>query len=220
MADNLSDRRGVYDGLEDKYSTTAFDTNSEANKSKVANEAMAGVASQFNSLDQQNNRQMSRMGVNPSSGRSQAMNNQMAIAQAGAQAGAANKARSDLDVLADSRQKTAIGFGSPLTGQMLSTVGLAGTTGNQAMTSAAQPITQRLSFAGGLSDIYGKASDGYKGLWQSQNLTASQQAGINASENASNSADNAALIGAAIKAFTPNDKGQTAAGTVFDILLG
>lgn len=216
FADSLSDRRTQFDGMEDQYSKTAFDTNSTANKNKVANEAIAGIASQFNSVRDQGNRQLERQGVNPASGKAMALNNQMAISQAAAQAGAANKARSDLDVLADSRQKTAIGFGSPLTGQALSAAQLGNSTGTSAINSAATPVSQRLSFAGGLSDIYGNAADGYKGLWQSQNLTAAQQANLNAAESASNASDNAALIGAAVKAFTPNDSGATAAGSIWD----
>jgi len=188
LSNNLAQRRGQFDGMEDKYAKMAFDTNSEANKERVAGQATADVAQQFGNMRDQAVRNATRSGVNPASGRFAALQNQTGIAQAGAQAQAANKARQDLDVLADSRQRTAIGFGQPLTGQAMNAAQLAGGLGNYAAASAAQPLSQRLNFAGGVSNLYGNAVNGYQGLWQSQNLTASQLANINA-QNAQNEAN-------------------------------
>jgi len=195
LSNNLASRRSQFDGMEDKYAKTAFDTNSEANQNRVAGQAVADVAQQFSSMQGANQRNMARMGVNPSSGRAMAMGNQTAIAQAGAQAGAANKARQDLDVLADSRQRTAIGFGAPLVGQAQSAAGLSNTLSNSAINSAAAPVNQRLAFAGGLSNIYGNAASGYNNLWNSQNLTAAQLADINANNAANDTSENNALLG-------------------------
>ena len=196
LSGNLAKRRGQFDGMEDAYSKTAMETNSAGNQQRVANEASAGVAQQFGNLKQQGDRSMARMGVNPSSGRAAAMSNQMAIAQAAATVGAQSKARNDLDVLADSRQRTAIGFGSPLVAQSMSATQNANAIGNSAIKSANNPLESRLNFAGGISNMYGNAANGYKDLWQSQNLTASQQANLNSSNADRDSGEQNAFIGA------------------------
>jgi hypothetical protein len=220
LSQSLATRRGTFDGMEDKYAKTAFDTNSQANQARVADQAAAGITTQFDNLRGQTNRSLARSGVNPASGRALAMNNQMAISQAAASAGAQNKAINDLEVLADSRQRTAIGFGSGLTGQGLSAASMSNGIANSALSAAAAPVTQRLSFAGGLSNLYGDAADGYKGLWQSKNLTAADQARLSAAESASDDADTAALLSAGIKLLTPNDAGKSAAGSIFDTVSG
>jgi len=214
LSNNLASRRSQFDGMEDKYAKTAFETNNQANQDRVAGQATADVAQQFGSMQAANQRNLARQGVNPNSGRALAMGNQTAIAQAAAQAGAANKARQDLDVLADSRQRTAIGFGTPLVGQAQSAAGLSNTLSNSAINSAAAPLNQRLSFAGGLSNIYGSAASGYGNLWQSQNLTAAQQADLDARNAASDDSNTNALLGAA-GAFLGSNTG----GKVLDKVL-
>lgn len=182
FSDGLLDRTQKFDGLQDAYAENAFGMNSAARQDQVANEASAGVANKFAGLRAQGLRQMSRTGVNPGSGRSLAMNNQMGISEAAAQAGAANKARQDLEMTANERQKTAIGFGASLPGQTMSAAAQASSLGNQAGTSALAPMSNRLAFAGGVSNLYGDAADGYKGYWQSQNLTPGQQAELSGAE--------------------------------------
>lgn len=195
LSNNLATRRGQFDGMEDQYAKTAFETNNEANQQRVAGQAAADISQQFGSLKGQTDRDLARKGVNPNSGRALAMGNQMAIAQAGASAGAQNKARQDLDVLADSRQRTAIGFGAPLTGQAMSAAQNSNAIGNSAIASAASPLTQRLNFAGGISNLYGNAVNDYNGLWSSQNLTAAQLADQNAANAARDTSENNALLG-------------------------
>lgn len=69
----------------------AFDT--EGKRDELAGLALGDVNQGFSSARDQNSRAMGRMGVNPSSGRSMAMGNQMAIAQAAAQSSAMQKVR-------------------------------------------------------------------------------------------------------------------------------
>lgn len=69
----------------------AFDT--EARRDELAGQANADVNSSFAAAREQQQRGLSRMGVNPGSGKALAMSNQMALAQAAAGANAQNKVR-------------------------------------------------------------------------------------------------------------------------------
>lgn len=91
----MLDRRGSLSTLQDKQVTDAANFDTEGRRSELAGAAMADVNQGFSSARDQASRGLSRMGVNPSSGRSLAMGNQTAIAQAAALAGAGTKARTD-----------------------------------------------------------------------------------------------------------------------------
>jgi hypothetical protein len=67
--------------------------NSGARTDQMLGEAQADTTSAFNNAQAQQQRGLSRMGINPNSGRSLAMNNQNSIAQASAQAGVSAKVR-------------------------------------------------------------------------------------------------------------------------------
>jgi len=89
----MLDRRGNLSGLQDTLLSDAKDFNTDARREQLAGQANADVTSAFNNVQGQQQRGLSRMGVNPSSGRSLAMNNQTGIAQASATASAMNKTR-------------------------------------------------------------------------------------------------------------------------------
>lgn len=209
LAQKLAGRVDSFSGMQDKYAADAFDLNNPAKQQQVADQAVAGVASKFGNLRAQGMRQSERKGVNPGSGAALAMNGQLGIAQATAEAGAASKARNDLELVANDRQKTAIGFGANLGTQSAQAAQVSGMLGDRAAASAAAPLTNKLGFAGGISKLYGNAADGYKGLWSSQNLTAGQLADQSRADNAASSADNAALLGA-IGSFAASDTGSKA----------
>jgi len=86
-------RRGNLSGLQDTLLSDAREFNTDARREQLAGQANADVTSAFNNVQGQQQRALSRMGVNPSSGRSLAMNNQTSIAQAAATASAMNKTR-------------------------------------------------------------------------------------------------------------------------------
>ena len=66
---------------------------SQAYKDQQVAQALADTQTQFSNAQQQQIRDLARMGVNPNSGRAQALANQTSIAQAAAMASAANKTR-------------------------------------------------------------------------------------------------------------------------------
>lgn len=89
----MLDRRVKLSGLQDTMLGDAAKFNTDDRSNELAGRAMADVNQGFSSAREQSGRAMARMGVNPSSGRALAMDNQMQIAQAGALAGASNNAR-------------------------------------------------------------------------------------------------------------------------------
>lgn len=196
LAGGLTSRISTFNGLQDQYATGAFGANSPERQQQVSDQASASVATNADNLRQQGVRQMERKGINPGSGAAMALNTQFGINQASAQAGAANKARQDLEVVANDRQKTAIGFGANLASQATNADQVSGIMADRAVASALAPVKNKLDFAGGISGIYDKAVGGYKGLWTSQNLSADQQAVLNAADSRASASDNAALLGA------------------------
>jgi hypothetical protein len=176
LADTLVDRVGDFNDLQDQYSASAFGYNSADRQKQVSDRAAADVSSKFDATQQEAQRQLSRRGVNPASGRQLALTNQLGLAKASAMAAASNKARQDLDNTADERQKTAIKFGDNLPNQITSLGQGSVYAGNSAVNAATAPLTNRLNFAGGISNIYGNAADGYKSIYSTTNLTPAQQA--------------------------------------------
>ena len=183
-----------FDAMQDAYAADAQNYNSAARQKQVGDEAAAGISKQFSSVQDQGNRQLERKGINPFSGRSLAMNGQLGIAKAAATAGAANQARADLERVADERKRTAIGYGQNLTSQAGNLAQSAALVGNSAVSAAQVPLTNRLNYIGGISNIYGNANTNYGDIWKATNLTASDQARLNAASDAQDSADQSALI--------------------------
>lgn len=218
LASNRANRISQYDGMEDRYANDAFNHNSEANQELVAGKAAADVAQKFAAAKGEASRELSRMGVNPSSGRFASMFNQAGIASAAAQAQAMAKARSDLEKEANDRQKTAIGFGANLANQATSAAQNSALIGNSAINAAGAPLKNRLDFAGGISNIYGNAASGYGDLWKSTNLSAAQQAQLDANNAANESNGYAALLGAGAKLLGTATNGgkSTVAGDIWN----
>jgi hypothetical protein len=89
----MLNRRGSLSGLQDTLVKDANDFSSAERQDQLVGQAQADVNKGFSSARDQQGRAMSRMGVNPSSGKALATNNQTSIAQAAASAGASNQAR-------------------------------------------------------------------------------------------------------------------------------
>lgn len=118
----------------------AFNTPERVNQ--AVDKAQADVNAGFSNAQSQNQRAMSRMGINPSSGRAAALNNQTAMAQAAALAGAANKARTDTETLGYARKMDAANLGRNLASNQATSAGVALNAGNSAVSNAGQTLNQ------------------------------------------------------------------------------
>lgn len=127
--------------IEERMVREAEGFDSEERKARMAAEAGADVTRAYQGATDQNQRAMQRMGVNPNSGRYQALAREAGLAQAKDTAGAMNKARRDTELQGMAMRQNAAQFGRgmPTTGIAADTAALqAGNaaTGNIAGQSA------------------------------------------------------------------------------------
>lgn len=135
-------RRGLLAGQQDQLIQDAQNFNTNERRQQLRDEAYADVNSAFSNARGQGLRTMNRMGINPNSGRTLAMNNDASLAQAAAVASASHKvnaaARAEGYALTDravnalagypamGMQATGAGAGYGASGLALANQGLAG----------------------------------------------------------------------------------------------
>lgn len=178
----MLDRRGQLSGMQDQLVQDAKSFDSGAKANELAGKAQASVQQAFANTEAQQMRSLSRMGVNPNSGKFAAMSNQNSLAKASALAGAANNARTQAEDMGykltdratnalagyPSLGMTATGQGAQYGGLGLNTVN----TGLQGMNSG---------FGQG-ANVAGSNAQGYGNIWGQQNDA--YQADLNASNAA------------------------------------
>lgn len=169
-------KRGQLSTFQDKAIADANKFSSADYANQQAAIGLADVNQGFSSARAQQARGLSRMGINPNSGRALAMGNQMSIAQAGAGAQAANMARTaarDLGLRYDDRASgllsgypsmgmatTGSGAGFGAAGLSLANSGLAGmNSGYGAASGAAGNMGQNAAGMYGAEASYKNAQD-------------------------------------------------------------
>ena len=131
-----------------------------ARSEQAASKAMADMESQFGNEQAQQQRAMTRMGVNPNSGRFALMGNQMAMAQAAAKAGAASKARDNVELQGYARKMDAANMGRNLASNQATSAGVALNAGNSAANNAGTPLTQANQAMATMGQGFGTAIQG------------------------------------------------------------
>ena len=108
------ERRGQLTGLQNQMIGEARDFNTENRGAELAAQAGADVEQAFANQRQASGRAMARMGINPNSGRSSAMDAEMSMAQAtakaGIQGGARQAARAEGRALTDRASNALAGY--------------------------------------------------------------------------------------------------------------
>ena len=135
-------QKNTFRPMEQAIVSGAQNYDTQARRDSEAGKAMADVTQGFSNARDQNTRAMSRMGVNPSSGRMQAMGNQTAIAQAAAMAGAAGQARDKVETQGYARRMDAANLGRGLASNQATSAGIALNAGNSAVNNAGQTLAQ------------------------------------------------------------------------------
>jgi len=168
------ERRGQLTGLQDQMIGEARDFNAENRGAELAAQAGADVEQAFANQRQASGRAMARMGINPNSGRSSAMDAEMSMAQAtakaGIQGGARQAARAEGRALTDRASNALSGY--PAMG--MSTTGSGAqfaANGIGLANSAAAGRTAGYGMAGGMAgqmgqnatNMYGTQSRDYYG---------------------------------------------------------
>ena len=135
-------QKNTFRPLEAGIVSDALGYDNPARRDAAAGRAMADVEQQFGNEAAQQQRAMARMGVNPGSGRMLAMGNQMAMAQAAAKAGAANKARDSIELQGYARKMDAANMGRGLASSQATSAGVAMNAGNSAANTGGMALTQ------------------------------------------------------------------------------
>lgn len=178
-------QRDKLGGLLDSVVRQAREFNTEDRQAQLAAEATGDVNQAFASARGQSMRDMSRMGVNPSSGRVQAMENAMSLSQAAMLASAANKTRQAARLEGYGLTDRAV---NALSGYPAQASGLGG-TGLTLANSGLSGLNAGLTTAGQLSGSLGSNATG---------MYSAQASYKNAQDNIANEGYGA-LLGAGAK---------------------
>lgn len=125
-------QRDTYRPLEQSIVADAQRFNTEAYRDQLAGQAAADAGRAFGISQQQNQRAMASMGVNPNSGRFAAQQNASGLQQAAMRANAMTGARNQATQMGYARQLDAAGLGRGLAGASLGAYGGASQAGSMA----------------------------------------------------------------------------------------
>ena len=194
---------------EDIYKA-AQEYDTEANRERLAQEAIGDVKSSFGIQAQDLERRNQSFGINPTSGRSVGTANAMGAMQAATEASAATRVRTAAEQLGLARKMDAIGLTQGQFGNQATSTALALNAGGQALNAGQVPMANYGQMSSAMGQTYGGASQGYGQIGnlgvqtyniQSQNYQAEQnrQAQQNAGASAGFGSAIGAIGGAAMK---------------------
>ncbi len=135
-------QKGTFRPLEQGIVADAQAYDTPERREAKASQATADVGMQVALAKQARDRDLMRKGVAPGSGKMLTMSNQMALGEAAAKAGAANKAREQVEVQGYARTMDAANLGRNLASNQATSAGVALNAGNSAVSNAGVPLTQ------------------------------------------------------------------------------
>lgn len=153
--------RETFRPLEKQIVKEAEDYSTEGKREALATTAAADVNTAFTNTRAQEGRALSRMGVNPNSGRFAALNNQLSLGQAATSAGAMNKTRTDAEQLGFARRMDAAGLGRNLAGNASTAYGVSLSAGEGARNNAMAAGNQMGQGYNATQQGYGAAANSY-----------------------------------------------------------
>jgi hypothetical protein len=194
---------------EDIYKA-AQEYDTEANRERLAQEAIGDVKGAFGIQAQDLERRNQSFGIDPTSGRSTGTANAIGAMQAATEASAATRVRTAAEQLGLARKMDAIGLTQGQFGNQATSTALALNAGGQALNAGQVPMANYGQMSSAMGQTYGGASQGYGQIGQlgiqsyniqSQNYQAEQnrQAQQNAGASAGFGSALGAIGGAAMK---------------------
>ena len=145
-------QRDVFRPLERSIVQDAQDFNTEAYREQLASQAAADAGRAFGISQQQNQRAMAAMGINPNSGRFAGMQQAAGLQQAATRAAAMTGTRRQAEQMGYARQLDAAGLGRGLAGASLGAYGGAtgaGSAAGQSAQSAGQNYMGNMAIGAG-----------------------------------------------------------------------
>jgi hypothetical protein len=170
-------QKNTFRPLEQRMVTDAQNYNSQARQDAEAGKAVATVQQQIDASLGQQQRGMTRMGVNPNDGRFAAMNNQMAMQGALGKAQAANASRSATELQGYARMADAANLGRGLASSQATSAGVSLNAGNNAVNNAGVPLTQAQNATNMVGNGFNTALQGMGSASNTFNSIANSQAG-------------------------------------------
>jgi hypothetical protein len=153
--------RNTFRPLEQAIVRDAAEYNTEAKREELARTASADVSQAFGVARQMSDRDLQSRGLNPTSGRFAALNNQLNVQEALARAGAQNQARGQADQLGFARRMDAAGLGRNLAPNASTAYGVSLQASNQAGGSYQAPGNFMSNSYGQGSNMLGQATGAY-----------------------------------------------------------
>lgn len=157
LARDAAKERLKYRALEDTIIQDAQTFNKQQQTDQFAGRAAADTQQALATQQGIANRNLTRMGINPNSGRFAQLNSQFALGGAGMTAGAKNNARFQADAMGRQITGNAAALGRNLPGQALSAVGTAGNLGGATsglLNAQSAPMYQ--GFQGAMGGLQGQ----------------------------------------------------------------
>ncbi len=153
-------QKNTFRPLEEGIVSEAQNYDTAARREQAAGEAMADVQVQLDAAQGQQQRNLTRMGVAPNSGKMLSLSNQTALAGAAAKAGAANTARKNVELQGYARKMDAANLGRNLASNQATSAGVALNQGNSAVSNANVPNTVTNQGIGVMNSSLGAAQQG------------------------------------------------------------
>ncbi len=162
QAQEASDRnKALFQPLQERLVNEAQGYDTTARREAAAAQARAGVESSMGAAQQGLQRSLLRMGVQPGSGRSLALQQDAALAKGAAIAGASSKAVKDVEQQGYARRMDAAGMGMGVLGNQATQQQIASNTGSAAVGSSSAANAAGMSGAGLMSQGFGMGLQGF-----------------------------------------------------------
>jgi len=160
----------VFQPLQDKMITDAESYNTQERRTKEATEAMADVTTAFEAQRENAQRNLEAYGIDPSQTRSQAIDADVRIAEAAAQAGAGNMARRRVEQTGRVLRGDAINMGMGMASQAAMGYGGALSAGNAAVGNTNSTIASGVNNMSAGYTGMNTALSGYSGAANTTNM--------------------------------------------------
>jgi hypothetical protein len=177
--------------------------NTEAYRNQMASQAAADTGRAFGVSQQQNQRAMASMGVNPNSGRFAGMQNASGLQQAAVRANAMTGARQQAEQMGYARRLDAVGMGRGLAGASAAAYGGAIGAGSAAGNSAQSAGQNYMGNMGAAGNTY---NAGFNTQMNGLGNILNSQTNMYMQAGQDNAAMIGALAGAGAKAYTSDER--------------
>lgn len=199
-------QKGTFRPLEKGIVADAEAYDTAERRDAEAGKAVADVGMQAALAQKAQERNMTRMGVNPNSSKFAATANQMSLGEASAKAEAAGKARSMVETTGFARKMDAASLGRGLASSQATSAGVSLNAGNSAVSNAGVPLQQAQSAASMMGQGFSQATSANNSAGQLYSTAAQAQGQDSGIMGALGTVAGSFLGGSGFAKMIPSDK--------------